>query len=380
MNEPIRRVVRPSGLVRWVAVIDVGTRPDGRRVQSQRTFTTRRDAAAWVSEARRGQRDSPVIAGGQELGPYLESWLAARRSIRPTTVRSYRDALAPVVKLLGDRSLDAVSRSDLDRLVDWMTTEGGPRRAGVGARTVTLTLNVLRRALRDAVRDGLIRQNVVDHVERPRQTAKEMSTWTPGEVSQFMESAKADRLHAAWLLSLMGLRRGEVLGLRWADVHLDSPSHLTVSQSRVLVTSDDIVISPPKTRRGARTLPIEPAVAAALSVFKQLQATEAELAGSAYQHSGLVVVNELGVPLRPDAYSDRFRRLVSESGLRPIRLHDLRHTALTLMTLRGVPLPVVAAWAGHADPAFTLRVYAHSQPAALLEAGRSLGLGGHDAP
>ena len=141
---------------------------------------------------------------------------------------------------------------------------------------------------------------------------------------------------------------------------LGSPSRLTVSQARVLVTSDDIVISPPKTRRGARTLPLEPAVASALSAFRHLHATEAELAGSAHHHSGLVVVNELGVPLRPAVYSDRFRRLVDESGLRPIRLHDLRHTALTLMTLRGVPLPVVAAWAGHADPAFTLRVYAHS--------------------
>lgn len=84
---------------------------------------------------------------------------------------------------------------------------------------------------------------------------------------------------------------------------------------------------------------------------------------------------QLAWPLRLDVYSDRFRRLVAESGLRPIRLLDLRHTAPTLMTLRGVPLPVVAAWAGHANAAFTLRVYAHSQRAAMLKAGKSLETG-----
>jgi integrase len=379
MGEPIRRVVRPSGLVRWVAVVDVGTRPDGRRVQSKRVFTSRREATAWVAESRRNRRDGTTVPERISVQVFLDRWLSARRSIRPTTTRNYRDALAPVVRLLGGKQLQSLTNDDLNGVVSWMLTEGGRQAKGVGPTTVTLTLRVLRRALQDAVRDGLVGQNVVDHVERPRRVTREMSTWSAQEVSTFVRHAKEDRYHAAWLLSLMGMRRGEVLGLRWTDVRLDGQPHLMIRQSRVLVTSDDIVISPPKTGRGRRTLPLEPPVAEALASFKEVQVREAEVAGAAYQHSGLVVVNELGLPLRPDVYSDRFGRLAAESGLRRIRLHDLRHTALTLMTLRGVPLPVVAAWAGHADAAFTLRVYAHSQPAAMLKAGKSLELGGSDA-
>ncbi|WP_460458204.1 tyrosine-type recombinase/integrase [Angustibacter peucedani] len=363
-----------------MAVVDVGTKPDGRRAQSQRTFTTRRDAAAWVTDARRSSREGATPLEQREVKEYLEGWLSDRRSIRPTTVRNYRDALAPVIRLLGDRGLQTIARADVDQVVTWMLTEGGPRHKGVGPTTVHLTLRVLRHAMQDAVRDGLVRQNVVDHVERPRRVPREMRTWTADEVAIFARRAKRDRYHAAWLLSLMGLRRGEVLGLRWADVQLAGRPQLTVRQSRVLVTSDDIVTSPPKTRRGARSLPLEPVVASALAAFAESQRADRGRAAAAYASSGLVVVNELGAPLRPDVYSDRFRRLAAEAGLPPIRLHDLRHTALTLMTLRGVPLPVVAAWAGHADAAFTLRTYAHSQPAALLDAGRKLALGGSDAP
>ena len=380
MGEPIRRVVRPSGLVRWVAVVDVGTKPDGRRVQAKRVFMTRRDATEWVAESRRTRRGGDALAKRITVSEFLDQWLLGRRSLRPTTARNYRDALTPVVRLLGNRQLHAITREDLDGVVSWMLVNGGRRSEGVGPSTVKLTLRVLRRAFEDALRQGYVRQNVVDHVERPRQMVKEMATWSASEVSAFVRVAEKDRYHAAWLLSLMGLRRGEVLGLRWVDVRLGDSPQLTIRQSRVLVTSDNIVISPPKTGRGHRTLPLEPPVAKALLALQELQATEAQAAGQAYQQSGLVVVNELGTPLRPDVYSDRFRRLVAESGLRPIRLHDLRHTALTLMTLRGVPLPVVAAWAGHADAAFTLRVYAHSQPSAMLKASGSLELGGHDGP
>ena len=120
-------------------------------------------------------------------------------------------------------------------------------------------------------------------------------------------------------------------------------------------------------------LPLDHVVTQALSDLRD-KVEERSAAPAAYQHSGLVVVDRVGTPIRPDVYSARFKRLVAQADLRPIRLHDLHHTALTRMTLAGVPLPVVAAWAGHADPAFTLRLYAHSQPGALRQTGAALGL------
>ena len=373
-GDPIHRVMRSNGQVRYVATSDVGRRPDGGRAQQQRTFATRREASQWLAEMRLERRDPLAVSQSPTLASYLQQWLAGRRSLRPTTARSYRDALAPVVRRLGDMRLSALSKRDVDGLVTWMLSAGGPRRNGVGPRTVVLTLNVLQRALQDAVRQGELRTNVVGLVERPRQSRAEMATWEPGEVQQFLDVAKQDRYHAAWLLSLMGLRRGEVLGLPWSDVALDAEPQITIRQARVLVTSSDIVVSPPKTARGRRSLPLDQVVRQALADLQHTQLQERDRAGAAYQDSGLVVVDEVGTPMRPDVYSSRFKRLVAQAGLRPIRLHDLRHTALTRMTLAGVPLPVVAAWAGHADPAFTLRVYAHSQPGALRQAGAALGL------
>jgi integrase len=96
------------------------------------------------------------------------------------------------------------------------------------------------------------------------------------------------------------------------------------------------------------------------------------LLGRTLDPAEYVVVDELGKPCAPDRFSDMFQRLAAQAGVRKIRLHDARHTALTLMVLRGVPLSVVAAWAGHADPAFTLRTYAHSQDGALRDASALL--------
>src|SRR4051794_32774120 len=262
---------------------------------------------------------------------------------------------------------------------------GGPRQApwhlralgrrgggGWSPRTVTLTLTVLGQAMDDAVREGLLARNVVRLVRRPRRSAPQPNTWTPDEVTRFLGEARRHRLYAAWLLSLMGLRRGEVLGLRWEDLDLDaSEPTVTVRPTRVVVEAGRVQASTPKTHRGTRQLPLSLHAANALKDLRALQLREHDLV-PAKRPSGHVVVDDVGDPLHPDTFSTEFHRLAERAGVPRIRLHDLRHTALTLMALQGVPMPVVAAWAGHADPAFTLRTYAHSQAHALTAASEAL--------
>jgi integrase len=141
-------------------------------------------------------------------------------------------------------------------------------------------------------------------------------------------------------LSLYGLRRGEVLGLRWSDIDLKART-LTVNQARVLVDCK-VRIEPPKSRNGKRTLPLDDWVVAALMELRKRQARESETAGHAYR-AGLealdwytagdeyVVTDELGIPLYPEFYSDEFARLLKGAGLPKIGLHDSRHTTLSLM-------------------------------------------------
>jgi integrase len=119
---------------------------------------------------------------------------------------------------------------------------------------------------------------------------------------------------------------------------------------------------------------LDGALVTALRALRTRQTSERLAAGPAYDgESGLVVVDELGRPWRPELYSDTFRRLAASARVPVIRLHDCRHTALSVMVDRGVPISVVAAWAGHADPALTLRQYVHATPEGIAAAGAALG-------
>lgn len=373
LREPIRKVVRSDGTVRYQARIDVGRNPAGQRTQQHRTFATRREAREWLAsvtdERRKGTHVAPSRVTVSQL---LDAWMESKRDLRPSTRRTYLDALKPVHRKLGGRQVQRLTKGDLDRLVSEELESGGRLGRGWSPRTVAITLNVLQQALDDAAKQGIVVRNVASLVQRPRQPHREMTTWTLAELRAFERAIESERLRPAWLLTMMGLRRGEVLGLRWRDLDLGDTPRMRIRQTRVPVAGSGVVVSEPKTSRGRRMLPLDTLLAGVLEEFRGRRVQEAALLGRAVEPWDYVVVDEVGDPIDPEMYTKRFQVLVRRAGLRPIRLHDVRHTALTLMALNGVPLAVVAAWAGHADPAFTLRLYAHSQDDAIREASSLL--------
>ena len=171
-------------------------------------------------------------------------------------------------------------------------------------------------------------------VKPPEHTPRERETWTKAEVRKFLAKASSDRLHVAWRLTLYGLRRGEVLGLRWSDIDLRAGT-LTVNQARVLVEYR-VRIEEPKSRNGKRTLPLDGELVAALTALRKRQLEESTTAGAAYrsrlaelnwyQGGEYVITDEAGTPVHPEWYSDEFGRLLRRAGLRRITLHDSRHT------------------------------------------------------
>ncbi len=191
---------------------------------------------------------------------------------------------------------------------------------------------------------------------------------TAVEVRKFLAKASTDRLSVAWRLSLYGLRRGEVLGLRWSDIDLRAKT-LTVNQARVLVEYR-VRIEEPESRNGKRTLALDAELVAALTTLRKRQLPQSTTAGTAYgsgvaeldwyQGSEYVITNEAGTPVHPEWYSDKFRRLLRRAGLRRITLHDSHHTTLTLMEHAGVPISIISKWAGHYDSAFTQKTYVHA--------------------
>jgi integrase len=188
----------------------------------------------------------------------------------------------------------------------------------------------------------------------------EMLTWDADQLREFLEATQEDRLFALWRLAAMtGMRRGGVLGLRWADVDLKA---MTVTASRQRHRDKGIIVSPPKTDRGHRTIDIDAETVRILKDWRRAQLEEQVASDGEWPDTGMIFTKNGGAPLDPDVVSQRFDRLVGRAEVPRIRLHDMRHTHVTLLLGSGVPPHVVSVRLGHKSVAFTLQQYAHVLP------------------
>ena len=189
----------------------------------------------------------------------------------------------------------------------------------------------------------------------------ELHTWTPAETRTFLASVEGERLAAAWrLLIATGMRRGELLGLRWAVVDLKK-NRLQINRALSIV-DDELVWSAPKTARSRRTVSIDEETTRALQAHRKRQLEERVAAGEDWTDNDLVFCDELGSELHPDRFSRAFTQAARRAGVPKIRLHDLRHTWATLALQAGVHPKVVSERLGHATTSITLDIYSHVQP------------------
>ncbi|HKA69491.1 MAG TPA: site-specific integrase [Actinomycetes bacterium] len=368
-----------NGARRVELVVDVGEDPaTGRRRQTRRRFTTV-DAAIEAYSAIKGDVRKGVYVGKSDLTvrDICQQWLGGRHGVRPTTLAGYRHALKPVLSAYGMLPAQRLAKKHLDELIKLLVAgehaDGDGRRARPWKpRTVNLMLFVLGKVLDAAVRQGVLHQNVATGVDRLAERHEEVRTYSQAEVRRLLRVARHDRLEHVWHLALYGLRRGEVCGLSWqSDIDFTATT-LTVRENRVLVDGS-AQSSDPKSERGKRTLPLTDALVVVLKRAQRRRRSERLRAGASYAESGYVVVDALGQRLSPATISDRWDELTRKAGVRRITLHGARHTCGTIMHLQGVPVAVISTWLGHADTAFTMRTYVHSQPEALRSAADVLG-------
>lgn len=372
----IKTVTLGDGSKRYRFVVDVGRDPaTGKRKQETHTFAKQKDAAAELARiSHQAGTGSYVRRWNGTLNQLLDDWYASATYGREAnTAESYANALKPVRERLGERPAQTITRQDVEALRDWMgqhgRKRGGTPGTGLGPRAVRLTLGRLRAAFEQACDDGKLYRNPCRGVTLPEMGEREHDTWSAPEVRVFLAAAAEDRLHAAWRLSLYGLRRGEVCGLRWEDIDFAAGT-LTIVVTRPVINGRPI-IKKPKSKRGCRTLPLDAADVTALQALADRQVTEAMEAGEAYSASGYVVCDELGAEVNPEWYSDEFHRLRNRAGLRRIKLHDSRHTANSLMADAGVPEHIRAAWCGH-TVAVNKQTYTHARPESLAAARDAL--------
>jgi integrase len=375
MMPKIRTHTLPDGRKRYSFRVDTGRGPDGKRLQEYHTFDRKGDAERELARIQHHSAQGTYVRPSREtLSQYLDGWLeGATRDLRASTKRNYEDAFLPVRERLGDRYLQSITKADIEGLVTWMLTagrrRGGKAGTGLSARSVRLTLGRLTAALELAVEEGKLARNPARYVKPPKHEPRERETWSAAEVRAFLAVADVDRLAACWRLSLYGLRRGEVCGLRWRDVDLKAAT-LTVREARVLANYE-VIVEPPKSRRGLRTLPLDDVLVGALKALKARQAAERLAAGPGYERTGYVAADELGRPVHPEWFTDEFHRVSDRAKVRRIRLHEGRHTTNSLMAAAGVPDHIRAAWCGH-TVAVNVATYTHARPEDLAAARDAL--------
>jgi integrase len=355
---------------RYAVRLDLGRGPDGKRTFRYHSgYATKRAAQQARTELLGAlERSSYVVPDKTTVADYLRGqWLpVVQTRLRPGTWVEYRrKAETHLIPAIGQVPLQQLTTAMLNALYQQLLDRG------VGARTVQYVHATIRKALNDAVRWGLLVRNPAHHAAAPRPRRTELRTWTAGELRWFLEFVHGDRLYAAWqLAALTGMRRGEVLGLRWADLDLEA-GWLSVRQTLVVVDNQPQV-SEPKTARGRRRIALDANTVAALRSHHTAQTAERLAAGPGWANRGLVFTRPDGAPLHPEYVRRLFDRLLHRAVLPRIHLHDLRHTHATLALQAGVHPKVVSERLGHATVALTLDIYSHTIPALQQDAAATI--------
>ncbi|MGV1010591.1 MAG: tyrosine-type recombinase/integrase, partial [Dermatophilaceae bacterium] len=297
--------------------------------------------------------NAPITIGGSGLN----SWLDGKHALKPKTVAIYgeltRNYLIP--HLGGVRLLD-LRAHHLDRMYAAITI--GKSGRPLSPSTIRRIHGVLRSALNTAVKRRLIPYNPADHIELAPENPKRAKAWTATECQRFLAVCADDRLIDLYhLMIVTGMRRGETVGLRWEDVDLDD-EYLQVVQ-QITDVNGRSVLGTPKSRKGDRLVQLDGDTVAVLRRHRERQEAERRAWGSAWQDSGYVFTREDGSALRPEYVTRHFADLCRRAGLRPIRVHDLRHTNASLALDGGADLKVVSERLGHSQLAITADLYTH---------------------
>lgn len=346
----------------WMAQYAVYT-AEGRK---RRTLygRTRAEAAKKLTKALSDREGGLVFDDkGLTVKEYLERWLldSVRGSVKQTTLENYEYVVRMhLVPTLGHLKLKALTPMHVQALYSAKLD------SGLSVRTVRLTHATLHKALKQAVRWGLVPRNVTEATSPPkvsRETRKEIRPLTRDQARDLLEAARGDRVEALYVLALTaGLREGELLGLRWQDVDLEAGT-LSIRQQLSRTKKDGLCFTSPKSAKSRRSIKLTRRAAKALGGHRGAQNRERLRLGALWQDTGLVFTSVTGTPLDVGNLTYRsFRPLLERAGLPRIRFHDLRHTCATLLLSENVNPKIVQEMLGHANISITMDTYSHVLP------------------
>lgn len=347
---------------RWEARIDLGWK-NGKRLCRSFYGKTEQEVRQSLDEAKRkNDAGDPVISDRQTVRAFVDSWLeGAKPRFRERAFHSYRETLdRHVLPFLGDMRLGELRMPHVQKWVEERSE------AGVPPRTVRYARTVFRAVIGRAVAQHLIARNpAAKGIELPAYQEREMTPLDAAQAQQFLATIKDDPLEGLFTVALAcGLRIGEALGLQWGDVDADRG---TISIHRTIgrLPKVGLITGPPKSRNSRRTLKLPAIVASALKRHRTRQLEMRLAAGKAWQEGAWVFTSPIGTPLDAANVRREFRAHLTAAKLPMIRLHDLRHSAATLLLAQGCDVRTIMGLLGHSQLSTTMR-YAHV-PAKLQE-------------
>jgi integrase len=339
---------------RWSAAMTLG---GGQR----KTFygKTRRDVSDQLKTAlSQQQQGTLLVAEHMTAKQFLAKWLetGVKSSVKDRTYVGYESIVRiRVDPHIGTRRLDKITPLDLQELY------GTLERGGLSSRSVVHTHRVLHQAFRQAVRWRYLLRNPCDDVKLPQTTRRELNVLDKTQVTVLLAAVTGDR-HALYSLAVKtGMRQGELLGLQWKDIDLTA-GRLAVHRSLQRQKGKGLLFVTPKTSRSRRSIHMGPRLVGVLKEHRRTQLEHRLLAGELWQDQDLVFSNATGGPLDPSHQTAVFKNVVTTAKLPPMRFHDLRHTAATLMLGSGTHPKVVSEMLGHSTVTLTLDVYSHYIP------------------
>ncbi|WP_418345492.1 tyrosine-type recombinase/integrase [Rhodococcus pyridinivorans] len=398
LNQRCPKLRRPNGSYapghgsygyRWAFTDATGKR----RHLSKSGFSTRDDAQAALDKVRRSHAQGIDVANRQTLGEYLDEWLASKYDLKESSRSQYRGYIDRVLRPhIGKIPLSDLRPQHVTRgLEDYLRTPGRARTKNNGLTTTQRARAVLRSALTDAVKDGLVERNAAGLARVRSSPRAKARVWThaleeewraevqklvdagmtlrdarkhaprpsgvmvlrPDHLAVLLDHVADTRDYALWLmLCTRGLRRGEVAGLRWSSIDLEHGS-ATIERARVSVRGV-VREETPKTQNSVRTIALGDDLTAALRAHRATQARE-ELAGGF--RTPYVFTTPAGQPRDPNKLSHAFKRLLFDLDLPVCHLHTLRHAAASLAIKANVPMKVLQAQLGHANLSTTADIY-----------------------
>jgi integrase len=309
---------------------------------------------------RRLERGENVAAKTELMAAFLNRWLleTAKLSVRESTYHAYASWVRNHLSLprdeggIGDIVLDKLTAEDVQRML------AARRKSGLSATSVDHVRRVLRIALNQAIKWGLISRNAAAMAKPPKRERHEIEPLSVTEVRVLLAETRDHRLHGLFVLAIhTGMRQGELLALRWRDIDLEK--RFVRVRATLGWKDGKPAFLPPKSEQSRRTLALSSGAVAALVEQQERQQEQRLLAGDRWKERDLVFASTIGTPLNASNVTHEFQKALASAGLRRVRFHDLRHSAASFLIESGVDMRQVQDQLGHSGLAYTIGIYAH---------------------